>query len=518
MAQDVLVQSCRVDLSPTVSRLSRNIVANYLGNGWGALMSFAFVPVYVHYLGIESYGLIGFFVSLQVLLGLLDLGLGAAANREVARLSASPGSAEHLRYLLRTLEWLYWMLAVLIAIGVWLAAHFIAATWLRPANLSLAEIERALVLFGLAFAARWPFALYTGVMMGMQRQVLFNGLRILVETMRGAGSAAVLWLISASLDAFLVWNVFVALLGSLAGAWGAWRCMPRSPVRPGFALALLRRIWKYAAGLTGIAVTAVILLQVDKLAISRMLPLEDFGYYALAWAVASGLLQFVIPVNAAFFPPLSQSVAAGRGEELVALYRAGNQTVALLLVPLGMLLAVLPSEVLQLWTQNVLIAERAGPLLGLLAGGTMLHGLVILPYSLQLAYGWVRLAFWVNVAAIGLLVPLVIILVATIGALGGALVWLTLNVAYIFVSIQIMHTRLLPSEKWPWYRQVLFKPVAVVGSVTAVGKWAAMHVVSDIGLLLILGTTLGTSILACALTLPYIRPKLVGLIRTPLRT
>ena len=41
--------------------LKKNFVANYFGQGWQALMGLAFVPVYIRYLGIESYGLIGIF-------------------------------------------------------------------------------------------------------------------------------------------------------------------------------------------------------------------------------------------------------------------------------------------------------------------------------------------------------------------------------------------------------------------------------------------------------------------------
>lgn len=41
--------------------LKRNLIANYLGQGWTALMGLAFIPLYIRYLGIEAYGLIGLF-------------------------------------------------------------------------------------------------------------------------------------------------------------------------------------------------------------------------------------------------------------------------------------------------------------------------------------------------------------------------------------------------------------------------------------------------------------------------
>ena len=51
----------------------RNIIANYLGSAWNALMGLAFIPLYIHYLGIEAYGLIGVFILLQAWMVLLDM-------------------------------------------------------------------------------------------------------------------------------------------------------------------------------------------------------------------------------------------------------------------------------------------------------------------------------------------------------------------------------------------------------------------------------------------------------------
>ena len=47
-----------------MSLLKRNIIANFAGQGWAALMALAFVPLYIKFLGIEAYGLIGFFAML----------------------------------------------------------------------------------------------------------------------------------------------------------------------------------------------------------------------------------------------------------------------------------------------------------------------------------------------------------------------------------------------------------------------------------------------------------------------
>ena len=65
--------------------LKRNLIANYLGQGWTALMGLAFIALYIKFLGIEAYGLIGIFAVLSAWLALLDMGMTPTVSREMAR-------------------------------------------------------------------------------------------------------------------------------------------------------------------------------------------------------------------------------------------------------------------------------------------------------------------------------------------------------------------------------------------------------------------------------------------------
>ena len=87
-----------------MSVLKKNIAANIGGNIWTGLMGLVFVPLYIHFLGIEAYGLIGIFATLLALFGLLDMGLSGTLNREMARLAVREGNAQEMRDLVRTLE------------------------------------------------------------------------------------------------------------------------------------------------------------------------------------------------------------------------------------------------------------------------------------------------------------------------------------------------------------------------------------------------------------------------------
>src|SRR5688572_32694172 len=91
-------------------RLSWNLFAGLTNSAWTAIVGLIATPFYLRYLGIEAYGLIGFFTTLLALLQLLDLGLSSAMCREVAR-DPPGGKCDSVRNLLRSLEYVYWGVA-----------------------------------------------------------------------------------------------------------------------------------------------------------------------------------------------------------------------------------------------------------------------------------------------------------------------------------------------------------------------------------------------------------------------
>ena len=108
--------------------LSKNVFANYLGQGWRVIMSLAFVPIYIKYLGIEAYGLIGIFVMLQAWLALLDMGMRPALVREMARFTGGALDTQSIWDLLRSIELIALGIAVLIGLGIWMASLVTAKT------------------------------------------------------------------------------------------------------------------------------------------------------------------------------------------------------------------------------------------------------------------------------------------------------------------------------------------------------------------------------------------------------
>jgi O-antigen/teichoic acid export membrane protein len=452
-----------------MSLLKQNIIANFAGNGWTALMSLAFVPLYIKFMGIESYGLVGIFATLLVLFGLLDMGLSTTLNRELARFSALPNKAQDMRNLVRTLELPYWGVAFVVGVAVVGLSGPIANYWVNVDELSPATVQQALMIMGVVVAFRWPTGLYSGGLMGLQKQVLLNGINAFAATLRGIGAVLVLWLISPTIQAFFVWQIFASAVHTSLVAFFLWRSLPKSGHRSHFQKEILSRIWRFAAGMTGISVTAIILTQTDKIVLSKILPLEMFGYYILATVVAKSLYYFIGPLFSALFPRFSQLVSLNDQTELKELYHKSCQFMSVMILPAAIVVSLFASEILLLWTGNPVIVGNTHTIVSILIIGSALNGLMNLPYGLQLAHAWTKLALYTNIIASIVLVPMIYFLAIHYGAVGAAAAWVILNAGYALICIQIMHSRLLKGEQWRWYLNDVGVPL--LASLSAAILW-----------------------------------------------
>jgi O-antigen/teichoic acid export membrane protein len=452
-----------------VASVKTNIAANFLGKGVVALTGLLFVPVYINYLGIESYGLVGFYTTLQALFGILDFGLSPTLNRELARLSVRTDAAQSARDLVRTLEIIYWSIGAAIAVVVIAGAGVIARNWLQFETLSLPTVRLSLMLIGAVIAFQWPFSFYEGGLLGLQRMVLYNGTQSALQIIRAVGAVAVLHYISPTVVAFFLWQAVVSAVGAAVAAMILWRSLPAGGA-PRFSKPLLKSVWRFAGSMTLISVVSLALTQADKVLLSKIMTLSAFAYYSLAFVVGSALYYLIYPIGGAVFPRLSQQVAAGDEVALVRTYHASCQLMTVVTAPAALMLIVFAPELLLMWTGNAVTAERTAALVRVVTFGTLLNGFMNIPYSLQLAHGWTRLPLYTNAIALVVEIPLLFILAREFGTIGAASVWLALNVMYVTVSINVMYRRLLTKERWRWYFQDILIPMAASGAVIALAR------------------------------------------------
>jgi len=487
--------------------LKKNVIANYIGQGWTALMGLVFMPVYIRYLGIESYGLIGIFAILQSWLMLLDMGLTPALSREMARFTGGGHSAQSIRDLLRSVECIGFCVAILTALGIWYGSVWLATDWLKAEKLPITVVARAFTVMGIVMALRFIENIYRSSLVGLQKQVTLNVITSVLATIRSLGAVAILIWVAPTIKAFFVWQGIISVVTVTIFVIILYRTLPVAQQRARFSWTALTNIWRFAVGIMTITLLSFLLMQTDKILLSRLLTLEHFGYYALAAMVTSSLYMLVTPIDQAFFPRFTSLTSQGNQSSLKANYHLGSQLITVFVGAPAIILIVFGDIFLTVWTQDAVLAESIAPLLSVMSLGTLLNCFMHMPYQLQLAHGWTRLTIYINAIAVLILVPAIFWAAPKYGAIGVAWIWVILNASYIFLGNHFMFRRLLTKEKWSWYIDDISIPIIVAAGTATLIRWSIPKEDGALGVLVLLLASIVT-LLVAALTASLVRQQL----------
>lgn len=443
------------------------MLAGFGGQAAAAAMSLAVVPVYVRWLGMESFGIVGFYLTCRGLLRLLDLGLTPATGREIARLAVRPGRARRLRDFVRTFELVFLLAAAAVSLLMLWAAPGLSRYWLRADTFPAERLTRILGLVGILCGLQWPISYYHGALMGLERQVAYNGMKALESLANYGGGVLVLALLGARVEVLFVWQILVGTVFAASLARVTWRSLPAAPGRPRVRWLHVGRLWRFAAGMTAISATSMVLVHADRAILSHTAGLEELGHYSLAVFIAGAIVTLVVtPIFNAVFPRLSSLVAAERPEEVVGTYRLSNQCMAVAVVPAAAMIAAFAAPLVGCWVGDPETAARVAPMLALYVAGTALNALMNPPYALQLATGNTRIGVWINSALIVLFVPLAAVLVPRFGGVACAAIWTLLMAVYVILGVPWTAAACLPrGHRGTWFRDVA--PVVLISAVVA---------------------------------------------------
>ncbi len=461
-----------------MSLVRKNIAANYAGKIWSAAIQLALVPLYVNHLGMEAYGLIGFFVVLQSVLSVLDMGLGTTTNREISRLTISSGNGQAVRNLAKSVEALYLMMAGIIAAGVIILHEYFAARWVQAQTLPTDVVQYAMLFIGLTVAAQWPVSFYSACMTGMQRQVLNNVLQTTFVTIRSTGSAVVVLFVPDPVKIFFMWNFLCTVLYAAGLHFAAWRVLPLSSEKPRMRIDTLRSIWRFAASMSILAVLLLAYSQIDKIIVSRFLPLGQFGAYSIAAQISGIFFLFYYPVYTSLFPALTQAYAVGDMQKFKRMYFKGSELIALSVIPVAAMIICFSDSLLYVWIGDKGRLYESPFISGILVFGAAAGTMPYLAYAMQQATGRTRVS--INVLLWGLSFAGLTMLCAIkmgFGARTIAAVWAVVNLIQSTIIVFRTHWQIFGSHLWDWVLQILVIPI----SISAPIAYAAKAIVSNYG-------------------------------------
>lgn len=454
------------------STVPLHLVANVAGRLWVLLANFAFVPIYLHLLGLENFGVVALFTAVSGIIAFLDLGLSPTLSRELHDQRSGPRERADLLY---TYEVVYTAVVGAVIVLAFVVPEAAFSAFLSPTDLARPQVAGSVRLVFAAAAAQMLLNFYVAGLLGIEQQVRANALLVSSGVVRSALVVVPLWL-APTPRTYLLWqlgsSIAFALLGRtiLYFSIGAGRGTPR----PAFSRLTLSRHAGFSGAMFLGAVTAAVNTQVDKVFLARLAGLETLAAYSLACTFAQLIVFVVSPVTMTLLPRFVRAATAGDDATVRELFTVSHRLVAGVVSAMVGAMVVFGPYLIGLWTGGQVDPGSVSGYLPALVCGYALLALGTVPHNVAVANKNLQGSVVIS-ASVLVTVPAYWFLVRRNGATGAAMAWL------------VLQSLVVPGYYvWVWRRflgiprpmQFLVRTVAAPVAVSAGISLAASHVLT----------------------------------------
>ena len=461
-----------------MSRLSKNILYNLVGQGLLVILGFVAVKFIFKQLGQDALGIIYFTFTLNGLLtAILALGINETTVREVAAFHEEDPT--YVKHLLQTASFFYWGLYILAAVALYASAPWLVTKWINLDTLSPLTATLILRVLGMASLLTLPRSFCTSILRGIQRMEFTNLIDVGASAFQQFGAIIVLlwgggviqvtlWMASCYLLGLVIY------LGVCAHFFGGKAFIPR------ISTSVIERNAGYTFRLAGITVFSMIHTQSDKAIVSKLLSLGVFGYYSLAYSAVSRGMPVTASVSQAVFPSFSALYNQGDRDGLMRQYKKLQDLLCYAIVPM---FAAIPFVARPLFTfaLNVQAARMLLWPVTFLSIGFCMNGTMSIPYVFSLAVGKPEIAARSNCYALFAVLPVTLLLVYRFGIAGAGLSWIFYHLFAYAYWVPRTCSECLGIPVWKWYLHVL--KVFVLAGLTYGGAWAIVILVGSFSIL-----------------------------------
>ena len=359
-----------------------DVLTSYILKGVHMLLRFILVPIYVEYLGLSSYGLIGFYLSLEAAMVFFDFGMGIGSNKLLAE--EGEISPKKVARILNLIEIIYWCIAVLLGLSIIFSSDFIATHWLKNDDMKI-DTSKVVLLMGVMFIVSWPKSLYVGFLSGKKKFFLLN--KILLTTLLLQGLLLYLTIAKFHGNVYIYFYVLIGITSLEVSLlrYFSNQTFPRFTI--GIArLNEMKSFFKYSSGVALLSVLSLISFQFDKIYISKNFSTSELGVYNLSSVFPFAILTLIYPISTVSFPRI---VNIRESREKQILFQKWSTYIFYVIISLFFVLLFNNEIIFQLWIGEVppLLEKLFLPILL----GILFHSTTNMLYNLLLANGKSRL-------------------------------------------------------------------------------------------------------------------------------
>lgn len=437
-----------------MNKLTLNIFANYGGRIWSFVSIYIFIPLYLKLLGVENYAVIGFYSVLLSLMAFADIGLTATLNREFA--DRGYRDKEYASKLLKTFEIIYCLIVIAIVLLIYFLAPTIASNFLNSENISAIRLVVFIRLMGANIGLQFFSTLYSSGLMGLQEQVTSNLLSVSYGFLR-SGLVILPLLFYPSLEVYFYWQLISVFIYLIIIRSVLWKKIKVPFVK--FEFGILKKLWKYAVGMMYMSLIGALNIQIDKMMVSNMLSLKQFGYYSLATTFSQIPIILSGPIMLAVFPELTRYIGLKSKEKAEFLYSKYSFIIASLTSGVVIILIFYTTDLIYIWTGDTLISKSISGISRMLLIGSLFLSLQYTSYYMALAHAYTKASIILGSLSVLFIISTVGFFINKYGLFGATFPWVILNLSFFLILSKVIIKKFLDISYIKWLFQNNILPI-----------------------------------------------------------
>lgn len=400
----------------------------------------------------------------------MDSGLTATITREFA---SSLNSRSDKFRIFRTLESCYFIIAITVTLLMFFGSSWIAEKWLNLDNVSPDKVAFCLKVIGIEIGFKFLAHFYTGGLVGLDQQVKANVYQVVWGVVRN-GLVLIPVFIYSTLQVFFLWQTIVTVLFVLVIRRDLLFTIAANSksyfIKPIIEKSVLKKVWQFAGGMMLISVVAAINTQLDKIALSRLLPIEVLGLYTLAFSLSRGLNLLSHPFSKASLPRIIALYTDGRQIEATRVFKKVYYIVAIVIFVFLSVMVVFSQDLIFIWTNDVDLSKRAHIYVPWIAIGTGFLALQGLPFNIAIAHSFTKYNNILGVLSLLVTIPGYWFFTNQYGGVGAAVTFCLVQVIITIVYLYLINMKFLKTSILELYTKAFVVPVFLTFILALISK------------------------------------------------
>jgi O-antigen/teichoic acid export membrane protein len=404
-------------------------------------VAFISTPFIIRFLGSEAYGVLLLVLLIPTYFTFADLGMGIASTKFASE-ALGEGNREKEARVVWTAAAIALISTLIVAIPIFALANQIIV------YLNVPEYLRSQATIGLRIATA-SFVL--GILGSVVNSPMLSRLRMDLNTITQAGPRVMLSFVTPFILYFgggivevVSWSFIVSVAAFAIIVFFSARLLPEL-FKARADRKMFRPLLRFGGAWFVAMVAAILLINLEKLFLTKMVSVKALAYYSVAFTFASMATMFSSAMSQSLLPAFSQLLSSGKREEFDALFARSIRLNIIWLLPVLMLMFVVARPFFTLWAGEEFGVESTAPFYVLLAGLSF-NLLAYIPHASIMATGrtdvfaklyWIELALYVVVAWI---------LISYFGIVGAAAAWSIRVILDAFLIIRL--SRIIANTKF----------------------------------------------------------------------